>query len=65
MGVKVCIGPDGKLSDEPLVVQTSGSVRLDQAALKLAQSGQYLAGSIDGESITDCLQLPIRFRVKN
>jgi len=63
--IQVCIGPDGTLTEEPLVIKTSGSARLDEAALKLARSGHYLAGSIDGMPIMDCLQLPIRFRMKN
>jgi TonB family protein len=63
--VEVCVGPDGALVEEPSVVNTSGSDRLDEAALKLARSGHYLAGSIDGLPIVDCLQLPIRFRVRS
>jgi len=65
VSVQVCVGPDGTLTEEPLVTRTSGSGRLDEAALKLARSGHYLSGSIDGMPILDCLQLPIRFRMKS
>jgi protein TonB len=65
VGVQVCVGVDGKLLDMPSVAKTSGSARLDEAALKLARSGRYLAGSVDGVPIIDCMQLPIRFKVKS
>jgi len=65
VGVQVCVGVSGTVIEEPLVVKTSGSARLDEAALKLARSGHYLAGSVDGMPIIDCLQLPIRFQIKN
>jgi periplasmic protein TonB len=65
VSVQVCIGLDGRLIEAPALAKTSGSARLDEAALKLARSGHYLAGSVDGTPVVDCLQLPIRFRLKH
>jgi periplasmic protein TonB len=63
--VKVCVGPNGKLSEEPTVSQSSGSARLDEGALKLAKAGRYVAGSIDGQATTDCFPFKIKFELKN
>jgi len=65
VGVRVCIGPNGKLAEAPLVARTSGFARLDEAAVKLARVGNYRAGSINGAPTTECLQLPIRFHMRS
>jgi protein TonB len=63
--VKVCIGPQGKLSEEPTVATTSGNARLDEAAIKYAKAGRYIAGSVDGAPTTDCLVFRVKFELKN
>jgi protein TonB len=63
--VKVCVGPNGKLTEEPTVAQSSGSARLDEGALKLAKAGRYQPGSIDGQATTDCFSFRIKFELKN
>ena len=60
--VKVCVGPNGKLAEEPTVTQSSGSARLDDGALKLAKAGRYVAGSIDGAA--DHRLLPLQDQVR-
>ncbi|HEU4627051.1 MAG TPA: energy transducer TonB [Steroidobacteraceae bacterium] len=63
--VKVCVGPNGKLTEEPVIQQSSGSARLDEGAIKLAKAGRYQAGSIDGQPTTDCFSFRIKFELKN
>lgn len=63
--VKVCIGPNGKLTEEPTVAQSSGNARLDEGAVKLAKAGRYVAGSVDGVPSTDCLSFRVKFELKN
>ncbi len=63
--VKVCVGPSGKLSEEPSVAQSSGNARLDEGAVKLAKAGRYVGGSIDGQPTTDCFQFRVKFELKN
>jgi protein TonB len=63
--VKVCVGPSGKLSEEPSIAQSSGSARLDEGAIKLAKAGRYTAGSIDGQPSTDCFSFRVKFELKN
>src|SRR5262245_51936075 len=63
--VKVCVGPNGKLSEEPTIAQSSGNTRLDEGALKLAKAGRYNAGTVDGQPATDCFSFRIKFELKN
>lgn len=64
--VHVCVGPDGKLTEEPTIAKTSGSNRLDGGALKLAKaaSGKYIAATEDGKGIVACATLPIKFQLR-
>jgi protein TonB len=63
--VKVCVGPSGKLTEEPTIAQSSGNARLDEGAIKLAKAGRYVAGSVDGQPTTDCLSFRVKFELKN
>jgi len=64
--VHVCVGPDGKLTEEPTVAKSSGSNRLDGGALKLAKagSGRYVAATEDGKGIVACATVPIKFQLR-
>jgi TonB family protein len=64
VGVKVCVAPNGKLAEPPTVVASSRSARLDEAAIKLAKAGRYVAGSIDGAPTTDCFSFRVKFELK-
>jgi len=65
--VKACVGPNGKLTEEPSIAQSSGSARLDEGALKLAKagSGHYTAGTEDGQAVTQCFVFRIKFELRN
>ena len=63
--VKVCVGPSGKLTEDPTIAQSSGSSRLDEGAIKLAKAGRYIAGSVDGAPTTECIQFRVKFELKN
>jgi len=64
--VAVCVGPDGKLTEAPTIATSSGSPRLDEGALKLAQaaSGRYKPGTEDGKPVASCTKLGIRFQMR-
>ena len=64
--VAVCVGPDGKLTQEPTVAKSSGSPRLDEGALKLAKagSGRYKPATEDGKAVPACDNVGIRFQLK-
>ena len=65
--VHVCVGPNGKLTEDPTLAQTPGSARLDDGALKLAKaaSGHYQPGTEDGTPTTSCTVFKIKFELRN
>jgi protein TonB len=65
--VHVCVGPNGKLTEDPTLAQTSGSARLDDGALKLAKaaSGHYQPGTEDGTPTASCTVFKIKFELRN
>lgn len=63
--VKVCVGPNGKLAEAPTIATSSGNNRLDEAAVKYAKAGRYIAGTVDGQPTTDCLVFRVKFELKN
>lgn len=63
--VHVCVGPDGKLTEEPTVAK-SVNARLDGAAVKLAKagSGKYVPATEDGKSISQCINFIVKFQLR-
>ena len=64
--VHACVAPTGKLSEPPTLARTSGSPRLDQAAVRLAQaaSGKYQPAVEDGKPAQGCFDFGIRFKLR-
>jgi TonB family protein len=65
--VKACVNGQGHLTSEPAIIQSTGSPRLDEAALRLAKSGSghYRATSEDGHPVSSCYPFRIRFELRN
>ena len=65
--IHVCVGPNGKLTEDPTLAQSSGSARLDEGALKLAKaaSGRYKPATEDGNPIASCFGFRIKFQLRN
>src|SRR5271168_1401704 len=65
--VRVCVDAKGRLTADPTTLTSSGSARLDYGALKLARagSGHYRAATEDGQPVSSCYPLGIRFQLKN
>jgi protein TonB len=63
--VKLCIGDGGKVVGQPAIQRSSGSSRLDQAALRyaLATSGHFSPETRNGAVVTVCTALPIKFQL--
>ena len=61
--VRVCIGPNGRLSASPRIVASSGSPRLDRAALRYvrATSGHWRPAASAGKQVSACTRLPVQF----
>jgi TonB family protein len=64
--VRACIDVKGRLTDEPTIVESSGSRRLDEGAIRLAKagSGHYRASSEDGRAVDSCYPFRVRFSLK-
>ena len=65
--VQVCVDAKGRLTSVPTTLQSTGSSRLDQGAIKLATagSGHYRATTEDGQPVNSCFPFRVRFQIKN
>lgn len=65
--VHICIGPRGRVTREPTIAKSSGSPRLDRAAIRYARatSGHWVPEKRNGEPISVCTQLPIKFQLND
>lgn len=65
--LQVCVGADGRLTADPATQGTSGSSRLDAAAIRLAKagSGNYRPATEDGRPVASCYPIKIRFQLSN
>lgn len=65
--VRVCVDSAGRLTADPVISQSSGSMRLDGGALRLAKagSGHYRPASEDGRPVSSCYPFLVRFTLKN
>ena len=55
-------GPSGKLLRDPEVVESSGFRDIDAAAIKVAKSSRYKAGTEDGVPLAEsCLKFKVKF----
>ncbi|HVS76159.1 MAG TPA: TonB family protein [Steroidobacteraceae bacterium] len=63
--VKLCIGAGGRVVGEPSIQRSSGSSRLDNAAIRYAKatSGHFEPETRNGQAVTVCTALPIKFQL--
>jgi hypothetical protein len=60
----VCIDAKGKLTQEPLITESSGDSKVDSGAVKLARSGsgRYKPSIVGGQPQKGCFRFAINFR---
>jgi TonB family protein len=65
--VQVCVDSQGRLTGDPVLDSSSGSRRIDAAALRLARagSGHYRPTTEDGKPVSSCYAYRIRFRLND
>ena len=65
--IRACVDGQGRLISVPTIVQSTGSARLDEGAVKLAKagSGHYRATTDDGQPVNSCYSFRIRFDLRN
>ena len=63
--VKMCVGAGGRVVGEPQIERSSGSPRLDRAAIRYARatSGHFQPETRNGVPVTVCTALPIKFQL--
>lgn len=64
--VQACVGPDGQLLREPIVVGSSGFPELDAAAIKIAKATRYSPGTKKGKPKREsCIKFKVKFVLKD
>ena len=61
--VSVCVDENGKRSNEPSVVESSGTARLDQGAMHVLRDGRYALEMQGDRYVPNCYQFRIIFKV--
>lgn len=59
--VAICIGPEGRVTGTPKVEKTSGSSRLDEAAIKYATRTRWTPATENGKPVEVCSSFNVRF----
>jgi TonB family protein len=63
--VHVCVGPTGRLEGAPTVTSTSGSRRLDAAAVKWASEAlAFTPATRNGAAVSACKDYRVRFKLR-
>jgi len=61
--IKYCWGTDGNLTGAPTVEKSSGSSRLDEAAVRLGSQEKMKPGTVDGQPVAGCASLSVKFQL--
>jgi TonB family protein len=60
--VQACVGADGRLLGDPVVIESSGSADLDHAAIEVAKNSRYTAATEGGKVLKQsCLKFKVKF----
>ncbi len=59
--VHVCSSSDGRVTGSPSVQRSSGSSRLDEAAVKWASHARFFPETEDGRAIAACMSFNVKF----
>ncbi len=62
--VRFCWGVDNSVTGTPTVTKSSGSPRLDEAAIHLAAHYRVKASTVDGRPTEGCTTVPVKFTLK-
>jgi TonB family protein len=59
--VGVCITPEGRVTGEPKLEKSSGSARLDEAAVKYATKTRWAPATEAGKPVQFCSNFNVKF----
>lgn len=61
--INVCLDDAGKMQGDPTVAKSSGSSRLDEAAVRWGSHARFSQGTLNGKPIAGCTQFLVTFRL--
>ena len=62
--IKLCAAPDGSVQGQPEVVKSSGSPRLDEAAVRWGTHVRMKPATDDGKAVQGCAMLLVKFELQ-
>jgi len=62
--VRICADETGRLTQDPIIIRSSGDSAFDEAALRIARSGTPYYRPAGATAVTGCARLAIEFETK-
>jgi periplasmic protein TonB len=59
--IRLCAAPDGSVQGQPTVQKSSGSTRLDEAAVRWGTHVRMKPATLDGKPVEGCKELLVKF----
>jgi protein TonB len=63
--VHVCVGTNGKQTQAPTIVQSSGKERLDAGAINYAKDTRFSPAMDEGKPVDGCIDFRVKFTLHN
>ena len=61
--INVCLDDGGKMAGDPKVAKSSGSSRLDEAAVRWGSHARFIQGTLNGKPVQGCTEFLVTFRL--
>jgi protein TonB len=61
--INVCLDDAGKMQGDPKVAKSSGSSRLDEAAVRWGSHARFVQGTLNGKPTAGCTEFLVTFRL--
>ena len=61
--IDVCMDEGGKMTGDPKVAKSSGSSRLDEAAVRWGSHARFIQGTLNGKPVSGCTAFLVTFRL--
>jgi protein TonB len=61
--IDVCLDDGGKMAGDPKVAKTSGSSRLDEAAVRWGAHARFIQGTLNGKPVAGCTAFLVTFKL--
>ncbi len=61
--IDVCLDDVGKMQGDPKIAKTSGSTRLDEAAVRWGSHARFIQGTLNGKPVAGCTAFLVTFKL--